>query len=818
MKLQTKILLIFLPLTVVPLILMGWVAYWQLRVTAEDKTFSQTETLLQQLTEQFAGEVRNTEANARLFANSVILERYMQVPSSADRYAIVQPALMRLFSSYQRAFPDYYEIRVIRPDGEEDTRVTRYALPNVNTDEAESPFFSAARAESDGIYSALYRNPDNGEIALLVSAALRVRDPTRDPLTAPLDVKGYLVITRSLAAFERQLRQYGKDLGSVFVTDADGAIWLHSGPPPQITHLASDLFLQLQSEPGPRQVPSVLANEPVFFLARQATSFVYVVAALPERVLRASTANLSLAAATIILVAVVLTTLLIGGGLRYLVLRPIDSLTHAVREIGRGNFAVPIDIHRVDEFGTLSKSFQQMASSLQQSDEQIRYLAYHDSLTQLPNRLMLNQQLEKVVREARINRHLMALLYLDLDNFKQVNDTLGHHAGDELLKQLAARLSQSIRADPCRRGDESLARFGGDEFVLLLPHVMDEAEVTAVAEQCLRVLTAPFSLHNHQFHISASIGIAMGPGEELDAEQIIKHADLAMYHAKVRGKNNIQYFSTTLGQAAYARFSWESGLRNALTRNEFVLYYQPQVDLVNGRLRGVEALLRWQHPEKGLVPPADFMSIAEESGLILPLGRWVLREACRQARAWCERGMGTMRVAVNLSNIQLDRDNVLALVEECLIEAGLAARCLEIELTESSVSLVPERGKDLLSKIRATGVSVALDDFGTGYSSLSHLCYFPFDSIKIDRSFVRNIQPGSNNSSSAIIAAIIAMARSLNITVIAEGVETAQQADYLRAQGCDVAQGYFFGAPVPAHAMMDFSQQMDLQTKRRAAY
>jgi diguanylate cyclase (GGDEF)-like protein len=382
----------------------------------------------------------------------------------------------------------------------------------------------------------------------------------------------------------------------------------------------------------------------------------------------------------------------------------------------------------------------------------------------------------------------LAILFIDLDRFKNINDTLGHEAGDRVLKQVAERLLG------CLREGDTVGRLGGDEFVVLIEELAQPMHVAAVAQKIIAAVAQPVVLEAHEFHITASIGISTYPDDSEDMQGLLKNADISMYRAKEQGKNNYQFYSALMNIHTLDRLALESGLRHALERNEFLLHYQPKVDIGSGRITGMEALLRWQRPGQELIPPAQFIALAEETGLIVPIGEWVLRTACARNKSWREEGLPPLRIAVNLSARQFAHANLLQDVARALRETGLDPAALEFEITESMVMHDPERAVTLLTRLKAMGIHLSIDDFGTGYSSLSYLKRFPIDSVKIDRSFIHDI-PGDADDA-AITRAIIAMAHSLRLKVIAEGVETEEQLSFLRELGCDEMQGYYFSEPL----------------------
>ena len=424
------------------------------------------------------------------------------------------------------------------------------------------------------------------------------------------------------------------------------------------------------------------------------------------------------------------------------------------------------------------------------SQERLRFMAHHDALTELPNRALFLDRLTQSVAYARWHRRLVAVMFLDLDRFKHINDTLGHAAGDQLLKALSIRLKSTVRER------DTVARFGGDEFVMLLDDVASEKDVALLAHKVLQAMTQPYQIGGHEFHLTASIGISLYPSDGQDTGTLLRNADIAMYRAKDLGKNTYQFYSAEMSHRAFERLTLETSLRRALENNEFVIFYQPQVNMATQELLGMEALLRWSHPELGLLAPADFLASLEETGLIVAVGDWVLRSACEQARAWCDAQLAPIRVAVNLSGHQLRQPNFFATVTQLVKQWRLPSGCLELEITENVLMQDAERALSTLATIDREHLRIAIDDFGTGYSSLSHLKRFPIDTLKIDRSFVRDITRDPQNA--AIVRSVIAMARSMKLEVIAEGVEHDEQLEFLRNEQCHIIQGYFISPPLPA--------------------
>jgi diguanylate cyclase (GGDEF)-like protein/PAS domain S-box-containing protein len=414
----------------------------------------------------------------------------------------------------------------------------------------------------------------------------------------------------------------------------------------------------------------------------------------------------------------------------------------------------------------------------------------HDSLTGLPNRALLNDRLGQAIALAERHKGHIAVLFLDLDGFKHINDSLGHLIGDKVLQSVAERLQQQVRTP------DTVSRQGGDEFVLLLQEVERQEDAAITARRVLKAVSESHSINQRDLFVNASVGISMYPDDGLDAETLLKNADTAMYQAKESGRQCYRFFKPVMNTHAVERQSIEEDLRRALERNEFTLHYQPKISILTGAITGVEALLRWTHPTRGCVPPLSFIRIAEDSGLILPIGVWVLRKACAQARAWIDQGLPPTTMAVNVSAVQFRDEHFLDSIFAALAETGLDPGSLELELTESALMKQPELAASILKTLRNKGVLVSVDDFGTGYSSLSYLKKLPLDILKIDQSFVHQLSENSDDA--AIVAAIISMGQSLNLRIIAEGVETAEDLAFLKAHGCDEVQGFYFSRAVPA--------------------
>ncbi len=434
------------------------------------------------------------------------------------------------------------------------------------------------------------------------------------------------------------------------------------------------------------------------------------------------------------------------------------------------------------------------------SEIRLNYMAQYDTLTEIPNREYFNDQLVRATARARREGRKVALLFLDLDQFKVVNDTLGHFAGDKLLREMASRLKQSLR------GGDVLARLGGDEFAVLLEGLDGPLDAETIARGILDVVSAPFQIEGREFNVTTSIGITMYPNDNSDAPTLLKNADIAMYQAKEQGRNNYQFFTQKMHRDLLHYHQLENDIREAIADEQFTLVYQPKVNLVSRKLEGLEALLRWHHDERGKVSPADFIPVAEQSGHIVPLGAWVLAEVCRTINRWQATGLPVVPVSVNVSARQFQQADFHRRVADVLRHQAIDPALIELELTEGLLMEDTESAQEALSSLKATGVRISIDDFGTGHSCLNYLRRFPIDVLKIDKSFVTDVESGGD--SSVIIEAIISLARSLNLKTVAEGVETRDQLNFLLDRGCLVAQGFLFGQPMTRQEVVPFLQDL----------
>ncbi len=491
---------------------------------------------------------------------------------------------------------------------------------------------------------------------------------------------------------------------------------------------------------------------------------------------------------------------------------PIMDLTRLMQTISKDrNYSLRASIQRKDEIGVLADGFNDMLEhihsrdiALEQSNEQllkelnerkraeetIQYMAYYDSLTGLPNRSLFNDRLTQAIHRANRFQKKIAVMFLDLDRFKNINESLGHTIGDLLLKEIGERLKDSVRKE------NTVSRYGGDEFTIMFTDFNDMQDVAKIAQKILNIISQRLELKGNEIFITTSIGISLFPSDGTDAETLVKNADAAMYASKDYGRNNFQFYTSSMNSAILERMTLENLLRVAVKKNEFILHYQPILDIKSRLITGAEALVRWQHPDLGLIPPAQFIPIAEESGLIVIIGEYVLSNACYQAKLWQKSGFPNLDLSVNLSAKQFKQENLVEMIKRMLNSTGFDPKLLKLEITESTIMGDVAKISDILNKLHAIGIRLSIDDFGTGYSSLSYLKTFPIDAIKIDRSFLRGVPSDPNDI--AIVNAITAMAKALNLKVIAEGIETEQQLEFLCSSDCDKGQGFLFSKPVSA--------------------
>lgn len=624
-----------------------------------------------------------------------------------------------------------------------------------------------------------------------VSASLTFNDPqsaveTMSSLKVKSDIQAAYILKNDATIFSRYLAQD---------VPADKLLFEQLGPNPD-SAACKKLLIKVQSQsnliyPFSGQVALVAP----ILLDGQNIGTVVLFADMRE--LRGRLFSSLLTAAVVFSVAAIVAYLL-SMRMQRIISEPILELANAMRRVSETkDFSLRADKRSDDEVGLLYDGFNEMLQEieernlvLRQRQDHLLELAHFDTLTRLPNRVLFYDRLQQAMNLAQRTDQIISVMFLDLDSFKDINDTLGHRTGDLLLQQVADRMELVLR--DC----DTVARLGGDEFTIFNQNIVSANNACAVAQKLLDMFEIPFCLEGHQVYVTGSIGVTLYPVDGVSIDEMLMNADIAMYHAKGDGKNGYRLYNSEMNQQTSDRLALQHDLRKALDLQQLFLMYQPKFDAFSGIMTGVEALIRWQHPERGLIPPDRFIPLAEESGSIAAITEWVLNTACRQAKTWYDTSRSSINVAVNLSAYSLKRNNVPAMVQKTLCATGLPPELLELELTESMLIENNQHAEETLHDLKMLGVSIAIDDFGTGYSSLSYLHRFPIDALKIDRSFIWNMNRSENDL--AIVAAIIAMARSLKLQVIAEGVETEEQLAALKKCGCETIQGYLLGKPAMA--------------------
>lgn len=810
------------------MLLLASVVFAQLRQQSELDLLSQMTLLLDQTQKQTRSFIDNALANAQLFSGSNLMDRYVLVEDEAERYDLMQPALLRLFIEYQKAYPEYRELRLLLPDGYEDTRVAQPGLENLTEDEFYTPYFQTLLESGSSNVSTILKNPDDGQTTLLASVPIYRKDMTSTGLDAERTLRGFMVVTAKLNFLESLIKsqRIGK-AGYLVAVDRDHRIVFH--PDNTMIGLDASDLIQPVTESGATSDDQVRRGATVLTYFRQEAVYVrdiwlhpdlQLLSVLPSTEFEALSRKIAIPIAIISIGATAAISLLLFLLLRSLVVAPVRELRQLAIAIGEGREANLSDrkLNRSDEIGDLARSFHDMHAKLdssihelQESHAEIEHLAYRDSLTGLPNRRLFLELVEQGIKRSSRNSLNSAILFLDLDDFKKVNDTLGHEAGDVLLKEVAQRLKHCLRdsdiiiRDSTVIDDESntgvVARLGGDEFLILINDLHEPTGARFIAERILQTLREPFFLLGQEFIVGTSIGISASPKNGNDVEVLIKCADTAMYEAKRHNKNTYRFYDDDMQSAILERMSIERDLRIAVNDQAFTLNYQPQFDTQTESISGAEVLLRWHHAERGMVPPDQFIPIVEDMGLIGTLGEWIIDETCRQWAEWKNSGIAPPRLALNVSQRQFKLCNLVEVVGEALSRHNVPPEALEIEITESSMMEAPLEVIESLNIIRDMGVRIAMDDFGTGYSSLSALVSLPIDTLKIDRCFITDVGMGKANEK--IVSAIISLAHNLNLEVVAEGVETRNEYQYLLKKQCETCQGYLFSKPLPVEQMTE---------------
>lgn len=797
MGLRLKLILISFLLGLVPLLLTCAGAYWYFENKLRSEALHYQQDMLAQLEFNATAEVHKLKQVARQIAADGVLGKYFASKVDARPY-LMQPTVLRLFAGYGRINPSIKAIGLYDTKGKLDTY---FSLGREKVAE-DLGAFSRSELEGD-LVRVILRDGFGGPTHTVEGMVAVIQDGR---------ILGYVVVWYSVEPWQEMLKQteqrnakffFVSDFGEVFVGSDDLGF----------SNLSVDTMQAMTvDDRGHSQVHLEVDSHNLLLSLRNLSEGLWLGALIDEDAINNSVLNFLWVIVPALVVVLLLTGLIFYVQVLRMVIGPVDRLIGATRRIAQGNYKQPLQVNSKDELGELALAFQHMGEKLDESSRRIRELAFFDPLTGLPNRATLKRTLTAAIKKSNRDNTKLAVFFIDLDDFKKVNDSLGHAAGDELLIQIAKRLKDNVRQSEVLAADAVVSsrnalvsRRGGDEFNAVITDIKQVHEAAVVAERIIESLNAPIMLMGSETCVSASVGVAIYPGDGDDADTLLRNADLAMYEAKAQGKNNYHIFTEAINQQVHERLSMEHAINEGLRKGEFELYYQPKVHLQTMQVVGLEALIRWNHPERGLVSPAEFIPLAEESHLIFDLGNWVLGEALNQLQEWGSQLPKDLRVAINISPRQLAQPSIVSQIVDMAGHFGVPLQRLDIEVTETSLLEDEAQASQHLSALRRQGVSISLDDFGTGYSSLTFLRRLPIDAVKIDRSFVSQI--AFEGEDRTIVQAIMDMCLKLGLKIVAEGIESADQLSFLVANDCHEAQGYMFSKPMPADQVLAFLRQ-----------
>ncbi|MCU7918483.1 MAG: EAL domain-containing protein [Candidatus Thiodiazotropha sp. (ex Epidulcina cf. delphinae)] len=767
LRLQTKLLLWLLPFVIVPLLGFGWSNYLNSRKEIRNAVGMELDAALNLLNIRFETLLQSGTTSLMQLQASSLVRRYTDESDESIRLYLLQTSVMDLLRTHLKTYKDFDEIYYARPGGEIEIQAKVSGLSLAGPEQLTPEVLSVLEKFSQ-VRIAHIGSVDNVP-TLVLGLRLGYVSRSRDPASRIWTDSGYLIIHLNLTEMIRDLNRFASRFGYIALMDKEGESYYKYGS------YSDDI------ESSWLEATQWLSQG---FQLRAGVNADVVEAPLQKAF--AETLLVTLAAA-------ILAGIVLFLALRWLVVIPIRILTEATEVIGEGNLGVEVPYHSTDELGKLADSVRSMAKDLRSSKEDVEYMAYHDQLTGLPNRRMFREMLDQAILRAQRHDESLAMLFLDLDDFKRVNDVYGHAVGDELLRGYTHRLESCLRqTDKIAR--PILSRMGGDEFLILLESISGADGTGKVAERILQDLKQPLIVGGRKHHVTVSIGITLYPDDGYVPDELIRQADMAMYLAKAQGKGAYRFFSDSLNRRAVRRAELSDELRHAIDQDEFYLVYQPQVELATSRLIGVEALLRWESDALGAVPPAEFIPVAEESRLIEGIGAWVLQRVSEQAKAWRNKGLPNFTISINVSSLQLHSLQAVEKLKTAIQSAAKEDIQFELELTETALMSSPAEMSEILRGLHGCGARISLDDFGTGYSSLTYLRRLAINTLKIDSSFVSDIP--QDQDAVAIVRAVVAMGQSLGLRVIAEGVEEPAQGRFLSRLGCDAAQGYLCGKPM----------------------
>jgi len=815
MRLKAKITALLIPMLLVQFIAVLIPASIIYQNYFKEQVQSHIDDTIKQLDNAYNTNIENLSSDSLIFSQSHSLERYLRIEDQSVRFRLMHQNLLFEFNDYQRIHPNYFEISLIAPDGYEEVSILNSGVINKFDEEQDSSYFKSALLSTKKYDVFIDINPDDQNWAMIAVRKIYLKART-DHINQGNRLTGLLVIKSNLSFLTRQFASSNlSNKGHLVLYHNDGRIiW-------QSKHASKISEQHLQLLRGAQSVQPILAGYPVELKAgtdndaqlliqgqKQLQYGLNLSVAWPETDLLELIKKMSLASVLLSLLLMTLSLVVLYSLLNKLLIRPISQLSQTAKSMGSNKLPSFGFNASKDELGDLYITLKRMDARLIEQKQSLHKIAYQDSLTKLPNRRRFLDYLDAHFEQSDADISNTALLFIDLDDFKQVNDSYGHLAGDQLLESVANRFRKALRIDDMvdtsshylSKQDLQLARLGGDEFIVSLRNMDGAESIGPIVQRIQGCMNEPFKLNDHESFITVSIGIALCNKNSCSSVELLKNADAAMYKAKQKGKNTFHYFDPSISEDLRHIIDIKNQLHKAIDNQDFNLHYQPQICPIDGSLVGIEALVRWNIPDQGWIRPDIFIPIAEKSGLIVPLGRMIMLEACRQNRQWQLEGLPIVPVSINVSNVQLAREDMLKTVQCCLDETGMTPEMMTFEVTESSI-MQGERSIEQLIKIQNLGIRISLDDFGTGYSSLSALRGLPIDELKIDKSFISGLDNIKENG--AIVGAIIAMAKQLNLDIVAEGVENDLELQFLVENNVDIIQGYYYSKPLSAQALKE---------------
>ncbi len=794
---------------ILPLLAIGLLSLIYLKGVSQRLTIVQLESSLQQLASDSVSRLNNASSNASVLSASGMFEGYL----NNDIESIDQAAVTEKLEMIAKSFPSYTDISVFGRQG----ALIGSVSDMFNASDYQKNFIQHMIEARLDHHEAVRLSEGDRSIDYLVAHAIKQKNENDQFIKNRTDTVGFLFFSVGVGFLNELMSESAEKQGiEYFLTNKNGEV-LSSANNQNKNQWYTDLSQQLRQVILSRSsaINQYGKGADAFYGGyKRLTQNLYLLGLVTEKDLNKSSDSMKNYLFWFVVFVFLCAFVLLNAQINVLLVNPINLLRKLVIHFTKGEYDQDISILGSDELNLLASDFHTLSHGLAKSTETVKNLAYYDELTGLPNRITFNLNLDKVLKHCERSNTVMGLLFIDLDNFKYVNDVYGHQVGDELLQETAVRLESCLRSvDIVSRKVESgtdwnndlVVRLGGDEFTIILTGIEQAHQASMVAQRIVEVLSQSFELAGTEVSVGASIGIAMYPVDGTSSDSLIKSADLAMYEAKQRGRNNYQFFTKALNEAVAMRLEIESSLRSAIKNNEFFLNYQPKVRVQNGEVVGVEALLRWRHPIKGVLHPANFITVAEDTGLIVDIGKIVFNLACSQLRRWNDEGLGHLKIAINLSALQLLHGSIVGDFNAALKTHQVSAENLEVEVTESVLMTDERNCVDFLNQFKALGVDVSLDDFGTGYASLTYIRKFPIDLIKIDRSLTINIE--ENEESRIIVVAILELAKALSLKVVVEGIETFGQLEVISRMPCDYVQGFYFSKPVEA-SDLEFSFAM----------